>query len=109
MKNPENMTSAERQVALSLAGVLTTRTLGLFMILPVFMVFAKVLTGYTATVAGLAVAINGLTLSILQPPHGRLSDCLVRKPTILKGLLKCAIGSVVATMPQSLQHRESCK
>ena len=43
MKNPENMTSAERQVALSLAGVLTTRTLGLFMILPVFMVFAKVL------------------------------------------------------------------
>lgn len=102
MKNPENMTPAERRVALALASVLATRMLGLFMILPVFAIYAKDLSGYTATLAGLAVGIYGLTQSVMQIPLGRLSDRIGRKPVILGGLVLFALGSVVAALSHSM-------
>ena len=40
-KNVDRMTHGERRVAFSLAGVLSTRMLGLFMILPVFAIYAR--------------------------------------------------------------------
>jgi MFS family permease len=102
VKNPESMTKGERRVALALSGVFATRMLGLFMVLPVFAVYAESLKGYSLLLAGIAVGIYGLTQSVLQIPLGRLSDRVGRKPVILAGLFIFALGSVIAAMSDSI-------
>ena len=96
------MTASERRVALSLSGVFATRMLGLFMVLPVFAIYAENLDGSTMLLAGIAVGIYGLTQSILQIPLGRLSDKVGRKPIIIGGLLIFMLGSVIAAMADSI-------
>jgi MFS family permease len=90
------MSPTERRAALGLAGIYGSRMLGLFLILPVFALFAEQLPEATPLLAGLAVGIYGLTQALLQIPYGLLSDRLGRKPVILAGLLLFAAGSVVA-------------
>lgn len=96
------MTRVEKRTALSLAGVFSTRMLGLFMILPVFSVLAEKMPDYTPTLAGIAMGIYGLTQASLQIPLGLLSDKIGRKPVIIGGLLVFALGSIVAAMADSL-------
>jgi len=96
------MTKGERRIALVLAGVFSSRMLGLFMILPVFTLYAQELRGYTLTLAGLAIGIYGLTQALLQIPLGLLSDRIGRKPVIFAGLLVFAVGSVVAALSDSM-------
>jgi len=97
-----SMTSAERRTALGLAGVYGFRMLGLFLILPVFALFAEELPGATPLLTGLAVGIYGLTQAALQIPFGLLSDRIGRKPIIFGGLLLFAIGSAVAAMASDM-------
>lgn len=96
------MTGGERRAAFSLAGIYALRMLGLFMILPVFALYAQDLPGYTHTLAGLAIGIYGLTQAVLQIPLGMLSDRIGRKPVIIGGLLVFALGSVVAALSDSM-------
>jgi len=100
--NNENMSRVEKRTAVSLAGVFSTRMLGLFMILPVFSVLAEKMPDYNATLAGIAIGIYGLTQAALQIPLGLLSDKIGRKPVILGGLLVFALGSVVAASADTL-------
>ena len=99
----DSMTASERRVAFSLAGVFASRMLGLFLILPVFTLYAEELTGYTATLAGIALGIYGLTQALFQIPLGMLSDRIGRKPVIIGGLLVFAFGSVGAAMSTSVE------
>jgi len=101
-KNNENMSRVEKRTAVSLAGVFSTRMLGLFMILPVFSVLAEKMPDYTPTLAGIALGIYGLTQATLQIPLGLLSDKIGRKPVIIGGLLVFAIGSMVAASADTL-------
>jgi len=94
----EMMFAGERRSAMSLASIYSFRMLGLFMILPVFSLYAHGLKGVTPTQIGLALGIYGLTQAILQIPFGMLSDRIGRKPIITLGLLIFVIGSVVAAM-----------
>jgi MFS family permease len=96
------MSGFERRVAFLLAGIFSTRMLGLFMILPVFALYAQEVEGYTPFLAGLALGIYGLTQAFFQIPLGLLSDRIGRKPVIIGGLLVFAVGSVVAAMADSL-------
>ena len=98
----DNMTPRERRVALSLAGIFSSRMLGLFMILPVFTLYAGELEGSTMTLAGIAMGIYGLTQALLQIPLGLLSDRIGRKPVIIGGLLVFAAGSVLAAQATSI-------
>jgi len=99
---PDRMTSGERRAAFWLAGVFSLRMLGLFMILPVFALYAENLHGHTPALAGLAIGIYGLTQALCQIPFGFLSDRYGRKRMIYLGLLIFAAGSVVAALADSM-------
>jgi len=94
--------SSELRIGLTLAGVIAFRMLGLFMILPVFMLLAADMPGFTPTTAGLAVGIYGLTQAALQQPFGKLSDRFGRRPVMLAGLALFAAGGVLAAMSESM-------
>ncbi|HET6593238.1 MAG TPA: MFS transporter, partial [Xanthomonadales bacterium] len=76
--------------------------LGLFLILPVFMLLAAGMPGFTPQAAGLAMGIYGLTQAVLQQPFGWLSDRWGRRPVLLLGLSLFAAGGVVAAMADSM-------
>lgn len=88
--------------AATLSGVVTLRMMGLFLILPVFMLLARKVSGYTPQTAGMAVGIYGLTQALLQQPFGWLSDRWGRKPVMLLGLGLFAAGSVIAALADSM-------
>ncbi|MET0103086.1 MAG: MFS transporter [Sedimenticola sp.] len=96
------MSPVESRAAFSLAGIFSLRMLGLFMILPVFALYAEQLQGVTPVLVGVAIGVYGLTQAILQIPFGMLSDRIGRKPVIIGGLLIFALGSVVAAMADSI-------
>jgi predicted MFS family arabinose efflux permease len=76
--------------------------LGLFMILPVFALYAAELEGVTPALAGLAIGAYGMTQALLQIPAGLLSDRIGRKPVIIGGLLIFALGSLVAASADTI-------
>jgi len=96
------MTAIERRAAFSLAGIYALRMLGLFLILPVFALYADELSGVTPLLVGVAIGAYGLTQAIFQIPFGMLSDRVGRKPVIVAGLLIFALGSVVAALSDSI-------
>ncbi len=102
--NPSDMTPEERRSAFSLAAIYATRMMGLFMILPVFALYAEGLgeTAPSPTLVGLAIGIYGLTQALLQIPFGLLSDRIGRRPVIIGGLLLFALGSAVAASADTI-------
>jgi MFS family permease len=97
-----NLSRTEGRAALSLAAIFALRMLGLFMIYPVFAVYAKQLSGASAATIGIALGIYGLAQAVLQIPFGTLSDRIGRKPVIAGGLVLFAMGSVVAALSTSI-------
>lgn len=100
--NSIKMTTVERQAVSRLSTIMALRMIGLFMVLPVFTLYASQLTGATPTLIGLAMGIYGLSQAIFQIPFGSLSDKWGRKPIILIGLLIFIVGSLLAGMAHSI-------
>ena len=97
MAFPESMTPLELRASMGLASIFGLRMLGMFVILPVFALYAESLPGGTShTLVGIALGAYGLTQAILQIPLGWLSDRFGRKPVIYVGLILFALGSFVA-------------
>ncbi|HRJ53516.1 MAG TPA: MFS transporter [Candidatus Thiothrix moscowensis] len=96
------MNSLEWRVTASLAAIYAVRMLGLFMILPVFALYAETLPDSTPFLIGLAIGIYGLTQAVFQIPLGILSDKIGRKPVIIGGLLVFALGSIIAALAESV-------
>jgi MFS family permease len=92
----------ELRYAATLSGVIALRMMGLFLILPVFVVLASDMPGFTPQAAGLAVGIYGLTQAVLQQPFGWLSDRWGRRPVLLMGLGIFAAGGVLAALADSM-------
>lgn len=92
-----SMTPTERRASFGLASIYGLRMLGLFIILPVFALYAQHLPGGdNKFLVGVALGAYGLTQAILQIPAGWLSDRYGRKPVIYASLLLFAIGSFIA-------------
>jgi len=92
----------ELKLALTLASVIGLRMLGLFLVLPVFMVLAREVPGFTPQLGGLAVGIYGLTQAALQQPFGWLSDRWGRRPVMLLGLFLFSLGGLVAAQADTM-------
>lgn len=97
------MNALEWRAVIALGAVYALRMVGMFMILPVFALYA----GHLQTPAqpwqiGLAIGVYGLTQALLQIPLGIASDRWGRKPVIVAGMLIFAAGSLVAGLSDSI-------
>ena len=97
------MTPLERRASASLALVFALRMLGLFLVLPVFVIQARQYPGGDDPVwVGLSMGLYGLTQAVMQVPLGLASDHWGRKRVIVAGLLVFALGSVMAALADNI-------
>ena len=93
------MSPEELRAAVSLSSIFGLRMLGMFVILPVFAIYAESLPGGdNLTLVGVAIGAYGLTQAMLQIPFGWWSDRYGRKRVIYVGLAIFAAGSFVAAL-----------
>ena len=95
--------SSEVRVVGSLALLYAFRMLGLFMVLPILVLYGASYSGASPFLLGVALGAYGLTQAVFQIPLGLLSDLFGRKIVIVCGLLVFAIGSVVAALSTSIE------
>ncbi|MFM1910719.1 MAG: Inner rane transport protein YajR [Pseudomonadota bacterium] len=99
----DKMNSAELRASASLASIYGLRMLGMFLILPIFAIYAETLpSGKSHLMIGLALGAYGLTQAIFQLPFGIASDRFGRKRVIYVGLVLFVIGSLVAGLAHDL-------
>ncbi|BBO99896.1 MFS transporter [Sulfuriferula nivalis] len=100
----DKMNASEVRASVGLASIFGLRMLGMFLILPVFALYAEHLPGGSDhTMVGLALGAYGLTQAMLQLPFGMASDHFGRKRVIYIGLILFAIGSFVAANATTIE------
>lgn len=85
-----------------IAALFSFRMLGLFLLIPVFTLYAADFKGATPALIGIALGGYGLSQGLLQMPFGLLSDKWGRKPIITLGLLLFIIGSFMGALTDSI-------
>ncbi len=85
-----------------IATIFSFRMLGLFMLIPVFTIYAPLLNDANAMLIGVALGSYGLSQGLLQIPFGMLSDRFGRKPIITMGLVLFALGSLLGAYTDSI-------
>lgn len=96
------MNALEKRSVFALASVYAVRMLGLFMVMPVFILLGDGLEGATPALLGFAIGAYGLSQALLQIPFGMLSDRVGRKRMIYIGLILFAAGSILAGSTDSI-------
>ncbi len=85
-----------------IAAIFSFRMLGLFLLIPVFSVYAAQLTNATPALIGIALGGYGLSQGLLQIPFGMFSDKFGRKPIITLGLFFFIVGSLIGAISNSI-------
>ena len=103
MQISDRMTRIELRSTISLASIYGLRMLGMFLILPIFAIYAE---GYAGgnnhMLVGAALGAYGLTQALFQLPFGMASDKFGRKKIIIIGLVMLIIGSIVAALASDI-------
>lgn len=94
---------SEIRIVSSLALLYVFRMLGLFMVLPVLVLYGTEYERATPMLLGMALGVYGLTQAVFQVPLGLLSDIWGRKLIIVGGMVLFAVGSVVAAVSTSIE------
>ena len=103
MDHTESLNTQEKRAAVGLASIYGLRMLGMFLILPVFALYAAHIPGGdNHFLVGLALGTYGLTQAMLQLPYGMISDRIGRKKVIVFGLLLFAAGSFIAAFASNI-------
>ena len=98
-----SFTSKQKQVLFTLASMVGLRMLGLFLVLPIFTLYALKFT-HSKGLAGFALGAYGLTMAVLQIPLGRLSDRIGRRQVLVLGMTLFSIGSFLCAIPHWFPH-----
>jgi MFS family permease len=77
------------------------RTLGLFMVLPIFTLYGEKFTS-SYLLIGIALGAYGITMALFQTPLGRLSDRYGRKIIISIGIVTFIIGNIICAFPVNI-------
>ena len=97
MSSVTKMSFFEIRTSLFLASVYSLRMLGMFLILPIFAIYASGLSGSPSQLQiGIALGIYGLTQAAFQIPFGMSSDFFGRKKVIYFGLVIFVLGSILS-------------
>ncbi|MGE5326836.1 MAG: MFS transporter, partial [Deltaproteobacteria bacterium] len=91
-------TTVQRKILLALASVVGLRMLGLFLVMPVFTLYALQFTK-SYFLAGFAFGSYALVMALLQIPLGRLSDRIGRRKVLMLGMTLFSLGSFVCAVP----------
>ncbi len=75
--------------------IIALRLLGIFLLLPIFSVYAMKYPGATLPLVGIAFGIYALAQCVLQIPFGWASDRFGRMPVLMVGLLLFSLGSLI--------------
>ncbi len=102
MQDVERMSPSEIKAVAGLASIYGLRMLGMFLILPVFGLYAAHLPGANQMLIGIALGIYGLTQALLQLPFGMASDHFGRKRVMYVGLALLAVGSFIAAVADDI-------
>jgi predicted MFS family arabinose efflux permease len=103
MSSSDSMTAVELRASIGLSAIFGLRLLGMFVVLPVFAIYAEALPGGTSmTLVGIAIGAYGLTQAVLQIPFGWWSDRVGRKRVIYIGLVIFALGSFLAAAADNI-------
>ena len=98
------MNSAELRATFGLGAVYALRMLGVFMVLPIFEIYARNLPQHPGQYAiQFAMTATAMMQALLQIALGRLSDRIGRKPVIAMGMLVFAFGSYVAGLSDRIE------
>jgi MFS family permease len=101
VNSPARMNPGELRASLSLASIFGLRLFGMFVILPVFALWAEHRPGWDLTLVGLALGVYGFTQGMLQLPFGWISDRRGRKPVMYFGLVLFALGSFLCASSEA--------
>jgi len=85
----------EKKATTVVSLILSLRLLGLFMLLPIFSIYATEYSNSNLFLAGVAIGIYSLAQAIMQVPLAYLSDKIGRKKVVLFGLSLFTIGSLI--------------
>ncbi|HEX3037143.1 MAG TPA: MFS transporter [Thermodesulfobacteriota bacterium] len=84
--------------------IIALRLLGIFLVIPIFSVYAINYPGATLPLVGIAFGIYAFIQSFLHIPFGWASDRFGRKPVLLIGLFLFVAGSVVCGMAENINQ-----
>lgn len=99
---PGKFEPKELEAVFTVGLIMAIRLLGIFLILPVFSVYAERYPGADIALAGVAFGIYALVQSVLQIPFGWASDRIGRKPVLILGLALFTAGSLLCALTDNI-------